>query len=195
MAYDQLEQCLRYASADPDARCVIITGADPAFCSGDDVVEIMAGPKAVHRQPVVRHAITPAALAALECEKPMIAAVNGVGGFYRLPAIVGPAKAAELLFTGDVIDAAEAQRIQLVSEVVAHATLLARANAMAARIAANPPLALRYMKEGLRRSAYGDPCEIGAWAIETIRALMETADHREGVAAFMEKRDPVFEGR
>lgn len=231
VAYDQLEQCLRYASADPDARCVIITGADPAFCSGDDVVEIMAGPKAVHRQPVVRHAITPAALAALECEKPMIAAVNGaavgwgmelalyadirlasdkarfaelfikrglicdVGGFYRLPAIVGPAKAAELLFTGDVIDAAEAQRIQLVSEVVAHATLLARANAMAARIAANPPLALRYMKEGLRRSAYGDPCEIGAWAIETIRALMETADHREGVAAFMEKRDPVFEGR
>ena len=229
-AYAELESCLRHASADPDARCVIVTGADPAFCSGDDVVEIMAGPKAVHTQPLIRHSITPAALAALECEKPMIAAVNGaavgwgmelalyadirlasdkakfaelfikrglicdVGGFYRLPAIVGPAKAAELLFTGDVIDAAEAHRIGLVTDVVAHDTLMARANAMAARIAANPPLALRYMKQGLRKSAYGDPREIGAWAIETIRALMETADHKEGVAAFMEKREPVFKG-
>jgi enoyl-CoA hydratase/carnithine racemase len=233
-AYDQLEQALRFASADPAARCVVVTGADPAFCSGDDVMEIMAGPKAVSKSPVqatVRHRITPAALAALECEKPMIAAVNGaavgwgmelalyadiriasekakfaelfikrglvcdVGGFYRLPAIVGPAKAAELLFTGDVIDAAEAQRIGLVSEVTAHGDLMPRAMAMAARIAANPPLALRYMKEGLRRTAYGDPREIGAWAIETIRRLMETEDHREGVAAFMEKREPVFRGQ
>ena len=93
-----------------------------------------------------------------------------------------------------MIEAAEAQRIGLVSDVVAHDQLMARAQAMAARIAANPPLALRYMKQGLRKSAYGDPREIGAWAIETIRALMETADHREGVAAFMEKREPVFRG-
>lgn len=229
-AYAELEACLRHASGDPEARCVIVTGADPAFCSGDDVVEIMAGPKAVHAQKLIRHQITPAALAALECEKPLIAAVNGaavgwgmelalyadirvasdkakfaelfikrglicdVGGFYRLPAIVGPAKAAELLFTGDVIDAAEAQRIGLVTDVVAHDRLMAHAGAMAARIAANPPLALRYMKMGLKKSAYGDPREIGAWAIETIRALMETADHREGVAAFMEKREPVFKG-
>jgi enoyl-CoA hydratase/carnithine racemase len=118
-----------------------------------------------------------------------------VGGFYRLPAIVGPAKAAELLFTGDVIDAPEALRIGLVTDLVAHDALTPRANEMAARIAANPPLALRYMKEGLRRTAHGDPREIGAWAIETIRALMETADHREGVAAFIEKREPKFEGR
>jgi enoyl-CoA hydratase/carnithine racemase len=232
-AYDQLEACLRFASADPAARCVVVTGADPAFCSGDDVMEIMAGPKAFAKQPtqaVVRHRITPAALAALECEKPMIAAVNGaavgwgmelalyadmriasekakfaelfikrglvcdVGGFYRLPAIVGPAKAAELLFTGDVIDAKEAERIGLVSEVTAHGELMTRAMAVASRIAANPPLALRYMKEGLRRTAYGDPREIGAWAIETIRALMQTEDHKEGVAAFMEKREPVFRG-
>jgi enoyl-CoA hydratase/carnithine racemase len=65
---------------------------------------------------------------------------------------------------------------------------------MAARIAANPPLALRYMKEGLRRATYGDPREIGAWAIETIRRLMQTEDHKEGVASFLEKREPVFKG-
>jgi len=232
-AYAKLEQHLRRAVTDTEARCVIVTGADPAFCSGDDVREIMAGPKAVSADtaPVVRHKPTPAAMAALDCDKPMIAAVNGaavgwgmelalyadiricsekakfaelfikrglvcdVGGFYRLPSIVGPAKAAELLFTGDVIDAAEALRIGLVSEVTPHDQLMVRAKALAARIAANPPLALRYMKEGLRRGTYGDARELGGWAIETIRALMKTEDHKEGVAAFLEKREPVFRGR
>jgi enoyl-CoA hydratase/carnithine racemase len=231
-AYERLEAAFRRAVRDPDARCVIVTGVDPAFCSGDDVVELMATPRPPSdTSPVVRHRPTPAAIAVLECDKPVIAAVNGaavgwgmelalyadiriaserarfaelfikrglvcdVGGFYRLPAIVGPAKAAELLFTGDVFDAAEALRIGLVSEVTAHEALVERARALAARIAVNPPLALRYMKEGLRRGAYGDPRELGAWAMQTIRALMLTEDHREGVAAFMEKRAPVFHGR
>ena len=77
-AYDELEQALRAATADPDVRCVIVTGADPAFCSGDDVGEIMAGPKPVSRAPLpVTYQATPAALAVLECDKPVIAAVNG----------------------------------------------------------------------------------------------------------------------
>jgi enoyl-CoA hydratase/carnithine racemase len=233
-AYAQLETAFRAAVIDAEARCVIVTGADPTFCSGDDVREILAAPKPVEAtpsSPVVRHQPTPAAMAALECDKPVIAAVNGaavgwgmelalyadiriaserarfaelfikrglvcdVGGFYRLPAIVGPAKAAELLFTGDPIDAAEALRIGLVTEVTSHEALMERARVMAARIAVNPPVALRFMKEGLRRAAHGDPREIGGWAIETIRTLMKTEDHREGVASFLEKRAPVFTGR
>jgi enoyl-CoA hydratase/carnithine racemase len=231
-AYDELERSLRTAAADPEVRCVIVTGADPAFCSGDDVGEIMAGPRPVSRAPMpVTFTATPAAMAALELDKPLIAAVNGaavgwgmelalfadiriasetakfgelfvkrglvcdVGGFYRLPAIVGPAKAAELLFTGDVIDAAEALRIGLVSQVTPHAELMPAARALAARIAANPPLAVRHLKAGLSKYAYGDPREIGAWAIEKIRLLMQTEDHKEGVASFLEKRAPTFQGR
>jgi enoyl-CoA hydratase/carnithine racemase len=118
-----------------------------------------------------------------------------VGGLLRLPAIVGPAKAAELLYTGDVIDAREAGRIGLVSEVTAHADLMPKAMDLAGRIARNSPLALRFMKEGLRRATYGDPRTTGSWAIEVIYKLFDTEDHREGVRSFLEKREPVFTGR
>lgn len=232
-AYDEIEAAFRHISDNPDIRCVIVTGADPAFCSGEDVKAMMTGPQreaSVKRLTSGAAGTTPAAAAVLDCSKPVIAAVNGaavgwgcelalyadiriaserarfgeifikrglitdVGGLSRLPAIVGPSKASELLFTGDIIDAAEAGRIGLVSRVTQHEELLQAAGEIAARIAVNPPLALAAMKEGMRRGFFGPHAELGQWVSQTLGQLFQTSDHREGVASFLEKRAPRFTG-
>lgn len=121
--------------------------------------------------------------------------IPDVAGLWRLPQLVGPATAAEILFTGDILDAAEAARIGLVSRVVPHDQLLAAATELAARIAANPPLALRYIKEGLRRARFATPQEIGTFCGLAWERLRNTQDHQEGYKSFLEKRPPLFYGR
>jgi enoyl-CoA hydratase/carnithine racemase len=230
--YAELEQLVREAPA-TGARCLVVTGTDPAFCSGDDVRQVMGGgaegaaPLAVgDRTP----RLTPAAGALLHCDLPIVAAVNGaavgwgmelalmadlrvasekarfgelfvlrglvsdVAGIGRLAHLVGRERAAELLFTGDVIDAATAHEIGLVGRVVPHDELLPTAHALAARIAANPPLAVQQLKAGLRRTLDPDWTDLGAWVSATLAQLFTTADHREGVRAFLEKRPPRFTG-
>lgn len=121
--------------------------------------------------------------------------IPGDGGAYFLQRIVGTAKACELTFTGDTIDAVEAERIGLVSQVVAPDELPVAINALADRIAANPPAVLRYTKRLLReaqRSSLETTFELSA-AFQAI--VQRTADHREAVAAAIEKRSPTFTGR
>jgi len=116
-------------------------------------------------------------------------------GLGRLAQLVGREKAAELLFTGDIIDAAEAKAIGLVSRVVTPDQLLPTAMELASRIAANPPLAVQALKAGLRRTLEPDWRATGRWASEQIHRLRQTEDSKEGVSAFLEKRTPKYVGR
>jgi len=226
--YAELERAVRETTA----RCLVVTGAGTAFCSGDDVKQVMGGGdgRAGERLAAAPR-ITPAADALATTNVPVIAAVNGaavgwgmelallcdvriaaerakfgelfvlrglccdVAGLARLASLVGREKAAELLFTGEVIDAREALRIGLVSRVVPDAELLDTAIGLAERIAANPPLAVQRLKAGLREALDPDWQALGAWVSRSLGELFATEDHREGVRAFLEKRPPRFTGR
>jgi enoyl-CoA hydratase/carnithine racemase len=158
--------------------------------------------------------LTPAADALLHTNVPVIAAVNGaavgwgmelalmadiriasqrakfgelfvlrglcsdVAGMGRLAQLVGRERAAEMLFTGDVIDAPTAERWGLVSRVVEHGDLLPAAMQLA----------------GMRRVLDPDWTDFGVWVSTTLGQLFRTDDHKEGVRAFLEKREPHFNG-
>ncbi len=120
--------------------------------------------------------------------------IPGDGGAWLLPRTIGMSRAAEMLFTGDVIDAQTAVAWGLVSRAVPAETLLDEAIALANRIAAQPPHALRLTKSLLRQgqsASYDTLMEMSA-AAQAISHLTE--DHMEGVDAILEKRDPVFKG-
>ncbi|MEU9018435.1 enoyl-CoA hydratase-related protein [Actinomadura sp. NPDC048394] len=120
---------------------------------------------------------------------------SDVAGIARLAQLVGRERAAELLFTGEIVDAARAERIGLVSRVVDDGDVLASAVELAGRIAANPPLAVAALKRGLRRALDPDWNDLGAWVSTTLGELFATEDHREGVRSFLEKRAPRYVGR
>ncbi|GAA4549463.1 enoyl-CoA hydratase/isomerase family protein [Pseudonocardia xishanensis] len=120
---------------------------------------------------------------------------SDVAGISRLAQLVGREKAAELLFTGDVISAEEAGRIGLVGRVVDDEELLPTALDLARRVAANPPLAVAALKQGLREALDPDWSDLGRWVSTRLGELVETEDHREGVASFLEKREPRYVGR
>ena len=226
--YDELETAVRTSSA----RCLVITGADPAFCAGDDVKTVMAAPDGNPAERLARAPrLTPLADALVRTDIPVVAAVNGpavgwgmelalladiriasdkarfgelfvlrglncdVAGLARLASAVGRERAAELLFTGDVIDADTAKAMGLVSRVVSHDDLQMTALELAHRIAANPPLAVAALKQGLREALDPDWDALGVWVSTSLARLFQTEDHAEGVASFLEKRQPNFVGR
>lgn len=124
-----------------------------------------------------------------------IGSIPGGGGTQRLPRLIGLARAKELMLTGEQIDAAEAHRIGLVNRVFPATSLVDDAVALAAAMARLAPLALQRIKEAANGSV-DLPLEQG---LELERAchdsLWTSEDRREGIRAFLEKRDPVFRGR
>lgn len=120
--------------------------------------------------------------------------IPGDGGAWLLPRTIGMSRAAELLFTGDVVDAATAETWGLVSKVVPAESLLDEAVALAERIAQQPPHALRLAKSLLKHgqtTSYDTLMEMSA-AAQAISHLTE--DHMEGVTALLEKRPATFKG-
>ncbi len=117
------------------------------------------------------------------------------GGTWTLTRLVGTAKARELFFTGDMIDADEALRIGLVNKVVDDADLSQATMTLAHRIAAMPHVALGYTKRNLAAAETGDfVTSLELEAFNQARCS-QLEDHREAILAFKEKRKPVFTGR
>jgi 2-(1,2-epoxy-1,2-dihydrophenyl)acetyl-CoA isomerase len=120
--------------------------------------------------------------------------IPGDGGTWILPRVIGISRAAELFYTGDVIDAQTAKDWGLVSRVVPADALMDEARALAVKIALLPPHALRHTKNLLRqgqRVSYDTALEMAA---NTQAMMHTTADHAEGVAALIEKRAAEFRG-
>ncbi|MEU8944669.1 enoyl-CoA hydratase-related protein [Streptomyces sp. NPDC048489] len=236
LTWDQRERVialLASASADPDVRAVVITATGRGFCAGAD---LRGAPAAGERIPgdvarTLRLGAQRLVAAVLDCEKPVIAAVNGTaaglgvhlalacdlviaaeparfieafvrrglvpdgGGAYLLPRLVGPQRAKELMFFGDALTAGDAERLGLVNRVVPPEDLEKTARAWAERLAAGPTRALALTKQLVNASLDADRGTAFAAEAAAQEINMTTADAREGVASFLERRAAEYRGR
>jgi enoyl-CoA hydratase/carnithine racemase len=124
-----------------------------------------------------------------------LAVTPGAGGTQRLPRVVGPARARELILTGKVLTAAEAERIGLVHEVVPAGEAVARATAIGEEIAQRGPLAVREAKRLIDLASETDIDAGLAAELEASDRIFATDDMLEGAASFFGKRDPEYRGR
>jgi enoyl-CoA hydratase len=124
-----------------------------------------------------------------------LAVTPGAGGTQRLPRVVGTARARELILTGRVIDADEAERIGLVSRVVPAGEALAAADEMAAEIAARGPVAVREAKRLIALASDVSLADGLAAELDASDRVFATDDLVEGARSFFEKREPEYRGR
>lgn len=230
----ELAEVFRQFQQDPAVRCVVLTGAGRAFCSGQDLGDLKqkyADPSFIpHLGDDLRRRYNPVVRALRNLEKPVIAAVNGVAAgaglsvalacdlrvasekasfievfvnvglvpdsasTFFLPRLVGLGKAMELCFTGDRVSAADALAWGMVNKVLPPDDLLNETQELAARLAKLPTRAIGLMKRLLNQSFNADlDQQLDAEAVAQEAAAL-TADHREGLRAFFEKRPASFQG-
>ncbi|MEU1478176.1 enoyl-CoA hydratase-related protein [Streptomyces sp. NPDC005760] len=228
---DRIVELLASASADPDVRAVVLTGTGRGFCAGADLrgAPGAAAPGDVAR--TIRLGAQRLVAAVLDCEKPVIAAVNGTaaglgahlafacdlvlaaesarfievfvrrglvpdgGGAYLLTRLLGPQRAKELMFFGDALGAADAERLGLVNRVVPDEELDKTAREWAGRLATGPTRALALTKQLVNASLDSDRATAFAAEAAAQEINMTTADAKEGVASFVERRTPEYGGR
>src|ERR687893_306023 len=194
-----------------EPRAIIVTGAgDRSFIAGAD----NAAMALLDRSPVAAIAAVNGFALGGGCEVALacdirVAAQNalfgfpevglgilpGMGGTQRLPRLIGPALAKELIFTGRRIDAEEARSMGLVNRVVGQGEALSAAKELAAEISANGPVAVRYAKAAANRSQDVDLVSGLEYEADQFALLFASEDAGEGMGAFVEKRKPGFQGR
>jgi enoyl-CoA hydratase len=114
--------------------------------------------------------------------------IPGWSGTQRLPRLVGKGKAKQLMFTGEMVSATEAEKIGLVNQVVPQQELLAVAQTMAEKIAGKPQIAIRLIKEAVDNGMEMDIDKALCYEADLFALCFSTADQKEGMAAFLEKR-------
>jgi len=121
--------------------------------------------------------------------------IPGAGGTQRLPRLIGWGRAKELIYTGRIIDAAEAERIGLVDKVVPQDKLEETVNQIAETLAAKSPVILKIAKKTINRGMYTDLAAGLSYETTSFGLCFSTEDHTEGAKAFLEKRKPEFKGK
>ncbi|WP_070119401.1 enoyl-CoA hydratase-related protein [Bacillus marinisedimentorum] len=224
----EVTAAVKKASRDQGVRCLVITGAGRAFCAGQDLAEVTDD---MDHAEVIRSNYRPMILALSECEKPVVAAVNGTaagagmslalacdfrllsekasfmeafihvglvpdsGNLYYLPRLVGHAKALELAVLGEKISAQEAKEIGLATKVIAPETFEQETALFADKLAEMPTKAIGLIKRYLQESWETDLDGMLEKEAYAQRIAGQSADHREGVASFLGKRKPAFQGQ
>jgi enoyl-CoA hydratase/carnithine racemase len=190
------------AQRDESVNVVIVTGAGRAFCSGGDVgrmpVIAMVNGLAVGAgmgMCVMCDIRVAAESARFSTGYVKVGLVPGDGDTYFLPRLVGAAKALELLWTADFIEAPEAHRLGIVQRVVPDAQLKEATYALARQIADGPQIPVRMIKRLVYQSLKLDLRTHLDLVSSHMSIVRQTADHAEGVAAFKEKRAAKFSGR
>ena len=121
--------------------------------------------------------------------------IPAMGGIYLLPRLVGIDRACQLIWTGDMVDAKEAERIGLVTMVVPHEELESATMELAEKLAKGPPLAIRKAKRAIYEGLGMDLQSTQEYVTSALKELRGTEDHKEGARAFVEKRGAVFKGK
>lgn len=223
----EIQTAVKNASRDKSVRALVLTGAGRAYCSGEDLSGVSED---MDHGEVLRKRYNPMLLELDRCEKPVIAAVNGVaagagmslalacdfriasdkasfveafihvglvpdaGNLYYLPRLIGHAKAMELAVFGEKVPAEKAKELGLVTEVIPMGEWDEKVAAFAERLANMPTKAIGLIKRNLKASWHSDLEEYLERDAQSQRIAGKTADHKEGVQSFLEKRKPVFKG-